>query len=768
MADMRVDTTGKHPAEADAAQLEILTTARKRFRLVCDAENEQRRREREDLMFQVPELQWDPDAKNARLGNLGGIGTPIPPRPCLSIPQLLQPVSLVLNQERNAHLGVNVHPISEDSDDETAEVIQGLYRDIERRSRAYIARTWAFERAVEAGRGFYRVNTRWDDEGGTAFDQMVTIERILDQEQVYLDPSAQEPDWSDGRWAFITRWWPAEVFKKEFPNAPIPRNEDFASDSGDSPLWVRGSGEGAEAVLIAEYFERLCDYETVVQLADGTEVPAEQAPKGSRVVQSREREVIRVIWRKITGSTVLEEQEWNGRFIPIIPVIGRELQPFDEQRRWHGMIRPARDAQKIFNYAASQAVEMAALEPKAPFIVAEGQVDDAQIKDMWQQANIRNFPYLPYKPTTVEGGQMAPPPQRAQVDAGRMSASMALLQSSSAWVQAATAISDPALGRLSEQERSGKAIMALQSQSDASTSNFLANMAQISMTYEAKVVLDLLPTIYARPGRIARILDEEDNAKTVALNAPFQPSQKGRPQVLGTVANGQMTYPAELPEGAKMYDLSKGRYGVSVTIGKSFQTRLQQGADEMGQILQAAPEMMMLIGDLYFRYRDFPSARAVAERMKKVIAQKSPGLIDEEGQEPSPEQMKAMLTAAQQRMQELQAQLQAAAEELKTEQAKQQATLQKAEMDNQTRTAVAQLTEQTRKAIEGMKAEVDLQIERMKIQAQADQAAQDRLHERALKRVDVAVEMKKAEASEEHAERAEMREDAREAEDAEA
>jgi hypothetical protein len=129
-------------------------------------------------------------------------GVPLPARPMLSFPTLDQPVQLVLNQERAAKLGIRVHPLSEDADDDTAEALQGLYRRIEVDSRANVARSWAFDRAVKAGRGVYRILTEYaDEEGGHPSDQRIVIKRILHQGSVYLDPFAQEADWSDGEWA---------------------------------------------------------------------------------------------------------------------------------------------------------------------------------------------------------------------------------------------------------------------------------------------------------------------------------------------------------------------------------------------------------------------------------------------------------------------------------------------------------------------------------------------------------------------------------------
>ena len=674
------------------AESQTVRDALKRFKASRDAYERQRQREQDDLAFQVPELQWDADSRRQREGTVIG-NVAIPPRPTLSISKLDQPVQLVLNQQKAAHLGVNIHPLSEDANADTAEMLQGLYRHIERDSRAQQARGWAFERAVKAGMGFYRVNTVYDEHCGSPFDQKIVLQRILQQDMVLLDPSAQEPDWSDGEYAFVCTWLSIDRFKREYPQSAMADYDTRALQAlvRDVPDWVRADGETQNAVLIAEYFRIEYVDREYVQLADGRVVFADAlTPEDEALVlpdaQRRAVKEPRVWWSVINGIEELTPaQEWNGRFIPIIPVLGRELQPFDGERRFVGMIRPAKDGQRLFNYAASNAVEIAALEPRAPFLMAEGQNEGYE--RMWEQANTRNFPSLIYKPTTI-AGQPAPPPQRVPVDASRMSTSMALMQQADAFIQTTTAVFDPALGRINQSERSGRALLALQQQSDAGTSHYIANLADIAMTYEAKVVLDLIPRIYDRPGRVVQLLNGEDDSSQALINQPFVTDPRtGRPQPLppGPRAVGRV----------KHYDLSTGAYGVSVSVGRSYQTRLQEGADEIGQILQAAPQLMPLIGPIYFKFRDFPGAREIADLLKKQRAQLFPFLREDEQGGPPPE---VLVPQLQQQVQQMQQQLAQAAEVIKTEQVKHSAQLE----------------------LERLKVQADLQLQGMKNAAQIE------------------------------------------------
>jgi hypothetical protein len=679
--------------------------ALERFKLSQAAYANQREREHEDLEFQIPENQWPAAARKQReSSNEGGMTTPA--RPQLSISKLDQPIQLIVNQQQRARLGVQIHPVSPDANVETAEMLQGLYRAIERESRADIARGWAFDRAVKAGMGFYRVNTVYDSESDDPFDQKIVIERLLYQENVYLDPSAQMPDWSDGEFAFTCTWMPFDRYKREYHTSAMAEYNDDAlmALSGTVPEWVRVEGTNHHDVLVAEYFRKTYREDTWVELEDGGYSLLSEVPEGAVVLEGGRRrtvEVPTVTWSIINGiEEVTEPQTWNGKYIPIIPVIGRELQPFDEDRYFVGMIGPAKDGQRLYNYAASNAVEIGALEPRAPWLMYEGQ--DEGYEQMWAQSNTRNFPTLKVKPTTIAGAP-APLPQRVPIDGSRLSVSMQLLQQADQYIQATTSTFDPSLGR-GGSDRSGRAVMALQQQSDAGTSQYLDNLAGISMTYEAKVILDLIPTVYDRPGRVVQLVKGEEDQSAVILNQPFlvDPlSQIPRPVAPGDLSMGpegmppmpglpppEMApppgMPPVMPAGLPMpppalppmvvppkqhfFDLTQGVYGVSVSVGRSFQTRLDEGAAEIGQILQANPALLPLIGPLYFRYRDFPGSREISDLLKKERQHMMPWLDEEDGDNVAA--MTAQLQQLEQQGQQLQEELAKASDYIKTDQAK--------------------------------------------------------------------------------------------------
>jgi hypothetical protein len=688
-------TPKKAPRRSIDASLEWL-------RAVIKIEDDQRKREREDLRFQSAEDAWDDDVKKARGPrqiSVAGKTYDLPAQPMISIASLDEPIGLISAQERSASISPRIHALTEDAQDDTAEILQGIYRAIERDSRGKLARRWGYDRTLWAGRGVYRVLKVYDPEGGHPFDQKLVLRRILYQDSVYLDPFAEEPDWSDGTRAMVVSDLPWPVYKRKYKNSTLAKAtaEQLTDYSNQHIDWVKKGEESDETttIRVAEEWVVEIDEHKMVLLDDNTTAYEDDIPEGKHAktgdeYRCRVEETRRVYCRVINCVEELEpEQEWDGQYIPLIPTIGRELQPVNGKRQWFGVATNAKGAVRLANYSASSAVQMAAMEPRAPYTWDPRQIESYE--KFWETSNTVNWAGLPYH-ADIDGRPMEAP-KRTQVDVGRLGPSMQLFQMSRGLIQTATATHPPALGEDTPAFRSGKAINALQSQSIMANSPYLGNLADISMTYEALVILDLIPHVYDRPGRIARILARDGKTSSlVAVNAPFQPNSNGRPQLLpyDTPEQQQQTdaLVADKQHPAKHYDLNKGRYGVEVTIGKSYADERQEGATEMGLILQADPQMMMVIGPEYFDYRGEPWAHHVADLLRKQRKHTMPWLDDDQ-QQPSAAQMQHLMAENQ----ELKKVLQQAAME-------KQAKIVEHTIDGQTKFAVAKMQEdaETRRA----------------------------------------------------------------------
>lgn len=685
----------------------VVERAKANWKLTSGVYSPQKEREIEDLAFCMPENQWPVEAQRDRAKWTDGTNT-FPARPMPSIDKLAQPLKIVVNQWRAAHLGINITPESENADKETAEVIQDRYRKDEHDTRADLARYWAFDRAIKAGLGFYFLGYDYDDTSENEFDMRVKWERVPYQSSIYFDPSATEMDWSDGDYVFWIQWLSRDKFIRDFGKSELARRLNTGGPDAwrdlvqQEPDWARGkSNDGAkDAVMVAKYWEKQYTEREIALLDDYSVADAGKVPRGRKVVTTRVVRDQTLNYYCLTGleDKPLHASKWNGKYLPIVPVIGEEVQPYDDQRRWQGMVRPAKDAQRTFNWAFANAIEEESLKSKAPRLVDPRQI--AKYRAWWDQANVRPFPFLPYDAQINGQGQILPPPTIDQADMSKMQGTFMVLNAAGEAIQDTTHLFDASLGKRDPRDRSGKAILAQQGQGDEATSGPTQNFVQITLPCEARIYLDYFGTIYERPGRVMELRNAEGKSRKVALNVPYR------------VVNGMPQQVAPGTQGAKMHDVrGDGVYGVRAEAGRSFTSRLQQLQQMLPEVMHAlGPETALILAPQLLRASNLPGTTESAEKLQMLVDQKYPALTEQQGQELSPEQLKSQNVMLKQQMQQLQQVLQQAAMESKTDRAKQEAQITKTQMegsvtaaktmsDNETKLEIAKMDNQTKLAI---------------------------------------------------------------------
>jgi hypothetical protein len=596
------------------ANAKILATALERFKRCEEAETENRNRAREDLSFSLGE-QWDKAVRLARQNDPSGA------RPCLTVDKLDQYVRQVVNDSRQNKPAIKPRAKDAGADIETAEVLAGIVRHVEDQSSADIAYDTAAEMATRAGFGFLRVVTDYASDDG--FEQDILIREVADPFSCYVDPDATQADGSDARYGFAWEDMPREQFAAQYPDAD-PCGFDAASAGVGT--WIR---EGA--VRVAEYFAAEDEPVRVWQGPDGKASETEIKGAVSRTMKRR-----KVMWRKITAREVLEEREWPSRYIGIVPVYGHRIS-VEGKRVIRSLVGPAKDAQRMYNYAASAFVERVALTPKAPYIASAAQIEGHEAT--WQTANTGNYSVLPYNPDPT-----APPPQRQQA-ADIPAGWMAVMQSMEHDIQSALGMYNAAIGAPSN-EKSGKAIMARQREADVATFHVVDNLAR-AIRQVGRIVIDLIPRVYDT-NRVVRILGE-DGSEDFARIDPQQSEAKR--EVRDT--KGQVV--------ERIYNPGVGRYDVTVTVGPAYSTKRQEAAEFLTQVVQSSPAMMQVAGDLMFKALDMPYADELAKRMAKML----PPPLQEQQEGPQvPPEVQQQMQAMGQQMEELQAQLSAAAAQL--------------------------------------------------------------------------------------------------------
>ena len=601
---------------------DLLSTARSRLDMAMSALSESREDEVDDLKFYAgsPDNHWQWPADV--LATRGAVqGQTINARPCLTINKLPQHVRQVTNDQRQNRPSAKVIPVDDNADVEVAEIFNGMIRHIEYISDADVAYDTACENQVAYGEGYIRLLTEYCDDN--TFEQDIKIGRIRNSFSVYMDPMIQDPTGADAKYCFITQDLTREEYERMYPHAaPVTTLQSLGVGDQSISNWLN-----EDTIRVADYY--YIDYDrATLNLYPGNQTAFAGTPEDKQLkaffgkpLRSRESDRPKVKYCKINGYEILEQNDWAGKCIPVIRVVGNEFE-VDGRLYVSGLVRNAKDAQRMYNYWVSQEAEMLALAPKAPFIGYGGQFEGYETQ--WKTANTTNWPYLEVNPDVTDGqGAILPLPQRAQPPM----ASSGLLQAkagASEDLKATTGQYNASLG-MGSNERSGKAILARQREGDVGTYHFGDNLAR-SVRNIARQLVDLIPKIYDTQ-RVARIIGEDGDTKMIRVN----PDQE---QPVNKIVN---------QEGIvieKIYNLGVGKYDVVATTGPGYATKRQEALEAMAQLLQGNPQLWSVAGDLFVKNMDWPGAQEMAKRFAKTI---DPKLMSDAEDNPA-------LQAAQQQM----------------------------------------------------------------------------------------------------------------------
>lgn len=664
-----------------------LKEAREQFQRCQDAEKHNRLTAKEDVRFGRLGEQWPAEILKQR---------EIEGRPCLTINKMNAFIRQVVNDSRQNKPSIYVSPIDSGADKETAEVLEGIIRNIETVSCADIAYDTAVEQAVSGGFGYWRVELdyAYDD----AFDTDIMIRRIANQFSVYGDPNSTAADSSDWDVCFVTDRIPKEEYRRRYG--------DKATVDWDSEAWrsVGSDWRNDDGVLICEWWRRYHEEREIVKLDDGRIFSVADLEASEDLQMGLEMGAVRITGRKkvktcrvtqtiISGVDILEEEkDFPCRYIPIIPVYGDEI-IVEGKRFFRSLIYAAKDAQRMFNYWRSTATELVALAPKVPWI---GPSEAFSEDDRWATANTQSHSYLVY------GGAI--PPQRQPLDTGAAGGALQEALNASDDMKAIVGLYDASLGARSN-ETSGRAIMARKAEGDVATFHFIDNVTR-AIRHTGKILVDMIPRVYTGE-RIMRVLGEDGTPKNVPVNQQYMRGEDG--EVI-TDEQGNPVNDSEATEFQNaviaIHDLATGKYDVTVKSGPSFTTRREEAAYQMQEMIRAFPQSAPVIGPEMAKNLDWPGADIIAEKLEKMVGGEQPEI---------PPEVQQAIEQGQQMIQQLQAEN----EQLKSDQEIKQAGVQidAAKVENDKMKAQADMM---RAQADLMKVQLEkekLELEKIKMQA---------------------------------------------------
>lgn len=583
------------------------------FDLAFTAESRNRIDMVDDLRFAALD-QWPRDVQVERKN-----------RPMLTLDHVGQSVRKIMGNIRQNMPSIKVDAVDGGADKETADVLEDLTRQIEQSSNARNAYINAAKFQVKMGFGVWRVNTKLNTDD--IFEQDIVILPVKNPFTYYFDPDAIMPQKQDGRFMIVSETLSKEKFETQFPDVEIPLGIPNQGIGETQTRWY-----DSDSIRIGEYFVKSKKKTNITQLSNGVVVNTKEITdedialyeqQGITPVKDRDVEMDVIDWYKLTAFEILEHAEWPSKFFPGIPVYGEE-DNIEGETMLRGIVRAAKDPQRMYNYWNSAAAEMIALQPKAPFIGTADMFKNH--KAFWDRANTDNLPYLPYEPDPkAPGGK----PER-QAPPAAQSGILQQAAISAQDIQQATGVFEASTGQLPEQ-RSGRAVIALQQEADLGQSLFMDNLAG-AIEHTGRVVLDLIPRYYDTQ-RVVRLRGEDDSTNFVEINKPIL-----------------------TPDGLKIQnDLTRGKYDVRVGVGPGFKTRRIEAASSMVELARVFPQILQVAGDLVAKNLDWPGADQLAERLKKILP---PGIADDDDITPEQQQAIAQQQQQQQAIQQQAIQLQ--------------------------------------------------------------------------------------------------------------
>ena len=570
-----------------------------------------------DLEF-LYEDQWPDDAKEARQN-----------RPMLTLNQLPQYIFSVVNEARRTKFDINVKQIAGKNlkmyDQETlnkpytrSQIMEGLVRDIEYRSKAHDKYCTALQHSAETGLGWLRVNVKQSPDD--PWNNELKVEVIKDRFSVlYEPPDGRDDDYDAAR--YVGMYWDMDKldFKAKFGDhidtTSLPSHNRF----GDASRFRRGFWSARKDTV------RVCDYwwkepmervvmELIAVSEDGMpdrltvyedevkDVIDEMKEYGYQVTRRKKIMSHKVKFIRCVFNHILEGPlDWPSMHLPIVPVMGRVVD-LPSQTVYLSLHRYSHDSMRMVNYWYSAATEKMALTPKEPFVLTAEQI--AGYKDYWEDET-KNRQYLLYN--SEEG---APPPQRSSTS-GMAQGELQMLTATTQIMQDTMGIHNARLGQRTN-EVSGIALENRQEQGQTNTYDFIDNVSR-AVVHIGQILVDMIPRIYT--GDVARqVILPDDTTIQIDLNRSIEDRETGKVVKINT-----MDY---------------ARFSCRVATGPSNATLREDFTTIMMEWGRTDPQGLSLVRDLLAANMDIPNASAFAERFKAAVPRE---LLSPEDQERTPQ-----------------------------------------------------------------------------------------------------------------------------------
>ena len=567
-------------------------------------------------------------------------------RPKLEVNKVHLGVMRIINEYRNNRITVDFVPKDGATDDDLADTCDGLYRADEQDSCADEAYDNAFEEAVGGGFGAWRLRTEYEDpEDDEDERQRVRIEPIYDADKfVFFDQNAKRQDKSDATYCFVLTAMTPEAFADEYGEAGSPTSLSSHVEM------LEFDWQTPDVVYVAEYYrvEQSTEVIRIFELLDGSEERYNErdfeedenlermlAATGATEVRQKRVKRRKVHKYIIDGSRVLEDLGFiAGTEIPIIPVYGKRWF-IDNRERMMGHVRMVKDAQRLKNMQLSRLAEISAYSTVEKPVFSPEQVAGFEI--MWQEDNVKNYPYLLVNPITNADGSEQLAGAADYTRAPQIPPAMAaLLQITEVDMQ--DLLGKQEAGEDMQPNLSGKAVELIQNRLDQQNFIYMSNMAK-AIKRSGEVWLAMSRDIMVEEKRTMKSIATTGEISSVQLSVPVLDSKTGLLETKN--------------------DMSRAKFDVAVDVGptssskraatvRSLTGMMQLTSDPETQSILTSMALMNMEGEGLSEARKFFRKRLVGMGVVEPTEEEMQQMQEAaQGQQPNPNDMYLQAAAAE-------------------------------------------------------------------------------------------------------------------------
>jgi hypothetical protein len=535
----------------------------------------------------------------------------------------------------------------DDSREDAAEIMDGLYRNSTRDNVSIEAFGNADQESVVSGMGAWLLYTEYVTQRGGDRNQVIKRKPIYEANNtVFWDPNAKLLDKSDADYVSVLFAYSRDGYLKLVNDLTGEAPEKIEVSQFKSPEtsltfpWILGE---AEKIYVAKIFKRELVKKKILVMTNpfGQEVTVcekeleavmeEMLDDGFEITSEKEVERYEVTQYLCSGKEILSEDVIAGEHLPVIVEYG-ERAFLEGEEHYEGITRLAKDPQRLRDFQLSYLADIASRSPREKPIFGQEQI--AGYENMYSLSGAdNNYPYLLQNLVDPNGRELHIGPV-ATLPAPNIPP--ALVESIRLSREAVEDVANPGVPQdVADVDLSGKAVNALQARLDKQSSVYQEHRKH-ARRRDGDVYASMSAEVHDVP-REVRVQLPDGTVKTEKIMESVIDQQTGDIVVIK--------------------DLRNAEFMVYSTISSSYSSQKEQTLEKLGLMITATTpgdpmrDILMLKSLKLMDGVDFDDVRDYANNRLLLMGIRKPETPEEEellqqhqqqGEEPSADMVLAL------------------------------------------------------------------------------------------------------------------------------